>query len=49
MWQLMGEGRTLGEVCEAMLEEYDVSRDALEHDILELAQKLLAQKLVSLG
>lgn len=49
MWQLMGEGRTLGEVCEAMLKEYDVSRDALEHDILELAQKLLAQKLVSLG
>ena len=32
-----------------MLEEYDVSRDALEHDILELAEKLLAQKLVSLG
>ena len=49
MWQLMGEGMTLGEICEAMLEEYDVSRDALEHDILELAEKLLAQKLVSLG
>jgi hypothetical protein len=49
IWQLIGEGKTLGEICDTMLDEYDVTREALEHDVMELAEKLLAQKLVNIG
>lgn len=46
IWQLMGEGKTLSEICDTMLDEYEVTRDALERDVIELAQKLSAQGLV---
>ena len=49
IWQLMGEGKTLVEICDAMLDEYDVTREALERDVIELADKLLEQKLISIG
>lgn len=49
IWQLMGEGKTLGEICDTMLDEYEVAREALQHDVLELADKLLEQKLISIG
>ena len=49
IWQLMGEGKTLGEICDAMLDEYDVTREALERDVVDLADKLLEQKLISIG
>jgi hypothetical protein len=49
VWQLMGEGKTLGEICEVMLDEYEVTREALQHDVLELADKLRVQKLISIG
>ena len=48
MWQLVGEGKTLAEICDAMLDEYDVSREELERDALALAQDLAAQHLISL-
>jgi hypothetical protein len=48
IWQLIGEGKTLGEICDTMLDEYDVTREALERDVVELADKLLEQKLISL-
>jgi hypothetical protein len=35
-----GEGKSLGEVCEIMLEEYDVAREQLEQDFLKLAGEL---------
>ena len=47
LWQLMGEGKTLAEICEVMLDEYDVSREDLERDALSLAQDLAAQHLIS--
>lgn len=46
VWQLMGEGKTLGEICDTMLDEYEVTRDALERDVIELAQELSAQGLI---
>jgi hypothetical protein len=49
IWQLMGEGRSLGEICDTMLDEYEVTREALERDVIELADKLLEQKLISIG
>jgi len=49
IWQLMGEAKTLDEICDTMLDEYDVTREALERDVVELADKLLEQKLISIG
>lgn len=46
MWQLLGEGKALAEVCDAIVEEYDVLRDAVERDLLELVEKLIAQGLI---
>lgn len=46
VWQLMGEGKTLAEICDTMLDEYEVTRDALERDVIELAQRLNAQGLI---
>ena len=47
IWQLMGEGKTLAEICEAMLAEYEVSREAIECDVLALAEDLCAKQLIS--
>jgi hypothetical protein len=49
IWQLMSEGKTLGEVCDTMLDEYEVTRNDLERDVIELADKLLEQKLISIA
>jgi hypothetical protein len=49
IWELVGEGKTLGEVCEQMLEEYEVSREELEGDVLRLAEELAGRGLVRLG
>lgn len=47
IWELLGEGKTLAEVCDQMLEEFEVSREELERDILRLAQELADQGLVA--
>lgn len=49
IWQLIGEGKTLAEACDILLDEYDVPREQLERDVAELAEKLLGQKLISVG
>jgi hypothetical protein len=46
IWELVGEGKTLSEVCDRMLEEYEVSREELEADTLKLAEELAARGLV---
>lgn len=49
IWQLMGEDKTLAEVCDAMLAEYDVTREDIERDVLSLAEALRAQQLIGIG
>ena len=49
VWQLMSEGKPLSTVCDLMLAEYDVARDALEADMLRLLGELQAKGLVSVG
>jgi hypothetical protein len=49
IWELLGEGKTLSEVCGQMLEEYEVSREELERDALRLAKELADQGLVHLA
>ena len=49
IWQLMGESKSLAEICEVMLDEYDVSRAELERDIMILAGELSTRNLISLA
>ena len=49
MWQLMSEGNSLNSVCDSMLGEYEVTREALEGDIRRLTEELQAKGLVSLA
>ena len=49
IWQLLGEGRTLEQVCEVMTAEYEVSRDDAERDLLSLVQELVRQGLIEPG
>ena len=48
IWLLMREGKTFAEICDLLVEEYEVDRETLAHDVLELADKLLAQGLITL-
>ena len=49
MWQLMTDEQTLAAICDTLLDEYEVTREALEGDILRLTEELLAKGLVSLA
>ena len=49
IWQLMTESQTLAQVCSVMLEEYEVTREDIERDVLMLVQTLLDKQLVSVG
>ena len=40
VWQLLAEHRVLSRVLEAVASEYDVERDVLEQDLLQLARQL---------
>ena len=47
MWQLLAEGKTLAEVCDAVLAEYEASRDTIERDLLALVDDLVKQGLIA--
>ena len=47
IWQLIEEGKTLAEVCDVMINEYEVSRETLERDALALTRELSDKQLVS--
>jgi len=42
IWQLIDGQRTLAEVRDALLDEYDVAPDVLEADLGDLVQKLVS-------
>ena len=47
IWNLLAEHGSLQEVFEAMADEYEVSSDSLEKDILQLVSQLCEKGLVS--
>ena len=47
IWQLIGEGKALGEICEALLAEYEVSSEQLQGDLERLLQELGSKGLIS--
>ena len=49
IWQLMVECKTLAEVCQSMLAEYEVTGEKIEFDVLALAQELSAKQLISVA
>lgn len=46
IWELLNEGKTLAEVCDAMMDEFDVPRDDIERDVVKLADELVARGLI---
>ena len=49
IWQLMGEGQTLAGICDVMVEEFEVKREALEADLLALVAELKDKGLIGLA
>ena len=47
VWELIGEDKTLAEIYEVLLKEYDVPREDLERDTINLLEDLLAQDLIT--
>ena len=49
IWELMGEGKTLAEVCAAMLAEYEVPAEDIERDVIALADTLSSRHLIDVA
>jgi len=49
VWKMLGEPRTLGDLCDKVLEEYDVDPEQCEHDIAALIGELEAKGLVTVS
>lgn len=48
IWKVLDEeGGTLADACDAVAAEYDVSREELERDVLDLAEKLIENGLLA--
>ena len=46
IWELTGEGKTLQEIVDAIVAEYDVSREQAEGDVLAFAEPLVERGLL---
>jgi len=46
IWQTMGKGKSLQEVLNALLEEYEVESDVLEKDLIRFVNQLLDNHLI---
>ena len=49
IWQLLSAGKTLAEVCDAMVADYDVSHDDIQRDVLALVEQLQSQHLIEIA
>ena len=48
IWKLVQEPKTVKEIRDAILEEFDVEPDLCEHDVLELIQELSTHGLIEI-
>lgn len=46
VWEQIQQPRTVGDLCAAMLAEYEVERERCEHDVIVLLQQLAAAGLI---
>jgi Coenzyme PQQ synthesis protein D (PqqD) len=49
VWALLRQPRTIREMCDVIVDEYDVERPRCERDILELLEAMKAEGLVELS
>jgi hypothetical protein len=49
MWQLLTEHGQVGAAFQALLDEYEVTEEQLEHDLLQLVDDLASHGLLQLG
>ncbi|NOZ06699.1 MAG: lasso peptide biosynthesis PqqD family chaperone [Chloroflexi bacterium] len=49
IWSLLAQPHLLTTVCNRLLDEFDVDREACEQDVLEFVQKLADAKLVQIA
>ena len=47
VWQLIMQGHTIANVCDTMLEEYDVAPDVLHDDVVRLIGELRDRDIVT--
>ncbi len=47
VWQLIQSGKSLAGICEVMLQEYEITSDVLERDVLALAEELIEKQIVA--
>jgi hypothetical protein len=48
IWELLVEGKSLAEVCDAMQQSHEVSREDIERDVIALVRNLHAQNLIAI-
>ena len=48
IWKLVREPKTVSQIRDAIIQEYDVEPDRCEHDILELLQELSRHGLIEI-
>jgi hypothetical protein len=46
VWRLIQSPRTLGEICAAVIAEFEVAEEICQHDLRLLMQEMLEQKLI---
>lgn len=49
IWRLLQQPRTIGEIRDVILEEYDATPERVESDLRNLLEKLLSEGLVELS
>lgn len=47
IWQLIKAGKSIAQICDQMVEEYDVPREVLEEDAFALVHDLVEKKLIT--
>jgi Coenzyme PQQ synthesis protein D (PqqD) len=48
VWKMIPEPKRVGEILEALLQEYDVEREVCERDLMALLKDLAGAKLVEI-
>jgi hypothetical protein len=49
IWNLIQEPKTVSSVLAAVLQEYDVALEQLEHDVFALLEQMIANELIEVG
>jgi hypothetical protein len=49
LWALLQEPRTVAELVDVLLDEYDVSRERCQHDVLQLLTEMHRRQLIEVA